>query len=64
MVRGKDAADVAMITSFGNYDLTYFRVWTDPVSDESTDQQLLDSLRTRPAGEALVLGQSSGRLRI
>ena len=31
MVRGRDAADVAMITAFGEYALTGFEVWTDEV---------------------------------
>ncbi len=32
MVRGRDAADVAMITAFGDYALTGFEVWTDEVA--------------------------------
>jgi transglutaminase-like putative cysteine protease len=31
MARGRDAADVAMTTTFGPNTLTGFRVWTDPV---------------------------------
>jgi transglutaminase-like putative cysteine protease len=33
MARGRDAADVAMTTTFGPNTLTGFRVWTDPVED-------------------------------
>ena len=32
MARGRDAADVAMVTTFGPSKLEGFRVWTDPVS--------------------------------
>ncbi len=35
MARGHDAADVAMITSYGNCALTDFEVWTDEVIGES-----------------------------
>lgn len=61
MVRGRDAADVAMMTAFGTYDLTHFKVWTDP-AEEADDDTLLAALETRPDSEALVLAQSSGRL--
>jgi transglutaminase-like putative cysteine protease len=64
MVRGHDAADVAMITAFGDYTLLHLKVWTDPVDDAEPESALLDALQTRPAGEALVLEQSSGRLRL
>ncbi len=60
MVRGCDAADVAMITSFGAYQLEYFRVWTDEVPAGQTDDQVLTALQTRPGGEPLVF-PSSGR---
>lgn len=59
MVRGSDAADVAMITSFGDYNLTYFRVWTDQIEDGLGDAEILDMLRTRPEGEALVFPSSA-----
>lgn len=55
MVRGRDAADGAMITSFGSYGLKTFRVWTDEVPGTPTDDCLLETLRTRPCGEALTL---------
>lgn len=64
MVRGRDAADVAMMTAFGNYQLTQLKVWTDEVDGSSSETDLLDVLKSRPASEALVLEQSSGRLRI
>jgi len=54
MVRGRDAADGAMMTSYGAYDLTSFRVWTDEVHGDS-DAALVELLRTRPEGAALTL---------
>ncbi|MDQ1468611.1 MAG: hypothetical protein QOJ99_91 [Bryobacterales bacterium] len=33
MARGRDASDVAMVTSFGPNTLESFRVWTDEISD-------------------------------
>lgn len=55
MVRGRDAADVPMMTSFGDYRLTLFRVWTDevpgPVSDNATGRLLA----VRPDAPALTL---------
>jgi transglutaminase-like putative cysteine protease len=62
MARGRDAADVAMITAFGAYQLTHLKVWTDPIDDSLAESELLAALRMRPATEALVLRQSSGRL--
>ena len=59
MVRGSDAADVAMITSFGDYRLTHFRVWTDKLEDGLEDRAILDMLGTRPAGEPLVFSSSA-----
>jgi transglutaminase-like putative cysteine protease len=55
MVRGRDAADVAMITSFGSYDLELFRVWTDEIRGIDSEDDLLDILRTRPDAPALTL---------
>lgn len=55
MVRGRDAADGAMITSFGAYDLKTFRVWTDEVPGTPTEASLQDMLKSRPETEALVL---------
>jgi len=55
MVRGRDAADGAMITSFGAYDLKAFRVWTDEVPGALADDALTSLLTTRPESEALTL---------
>lgn len=38
MVRGRDAADGAMITSFGGYELKLFRVWTEEVQPTASGQ--------------------------
>ena len=62
MVRGRDAANVAMITSFGDYLLTQLKVWTEQVDEPVSESELVEALQTRPATEALVLDQSSGRL--
>lgn len=59
MVRGLDAANVAMITSFGNYELKYFRVWTDEIKTAMSDDALLDMLQTRPSGQPLIYPSSS-----
>ncbi len=56
MVRGRDAADVAMITAFGNYQLSHLKVWTDEVVGPLSDAEITAALETRPASEALVLG--------
>jgi transglutaminase-like putative cysteine protease len=62
MVRGRDAADVAMMTAFGDYQLTRFKVWTDEVAEPASETALIEALQSRPATEALVLAPSSGRL--
>lgn len=59
MVRGADAADVAMITSFGGYQLKYFRVWTDQIADGLDDDTILAMLQTRPGGDPLVFPSSA-----
>ncbi len=64
MVRGRDAADVAMMTAFGNYLLTHLKVWTDEIDESLSDSDLVEALQRRPVGEALVLEHSSGQLRI
>ena len=64
MVRGRDAADVAMMTTFGDYQLTYLKVWTDEVDGNLSESELVDALKNRPVAEALVLEESSGRLRL
>ena len=59
MVRGRDAADVAMITSFGTYALTHFRVWTIGLADGPSEAEMLASLETRPDTPALVFPTSA-----
>ena len=54
MVRGRDAADGAMMTTFGAYDLELFRVWTEEVEGRS-DNELRELLRHQPEAEALTL---------
>jgi transglutaminase-like putative cysteine protease len=48
MVRGEDASDVAMITSFGAYELRSFRVWSTEIKDESSEQAIAAMLQSRP----------------
>ena len=48
MARGRDAADVAMTTTFGTNQLQSFKVWTDEVQE--------DYLR-RPSRSAAGVGQ-------
>ncbi|TVR12083.1 MAG: transglutaminase family protein [Salinarimonadaceae bacterium] len=55
MVRGRDAADAAMITSFGAYHLKAFRVWTDEAPGGCDDEALEGLLQVRPESEALTL---------
>ncbi len=55
VVRGRDAADGAMMTSFGNYDLKVFRVWTDEVAGAATDAERLALLEQLPDAPALTL---------
>ena len=59
MVRGRDAADGAMITSFGSYDLKLLRVWTDEVTGPTTDEALADLLKAIPDSPALTLAAAS-----
>ena len=33
VARGRDAADIPLVASFGPHDLTDFKVWTDEVAD-------------------------------
>ncbi len=51
MVRGRDAADVAMIMSFGPHMIDRFEVWADEVPEGQTIEQLRGLLRvpTEPA---------------
>ncbi len=48
MVRGHDAANAVMITSFGAYGLTLFRVWTDELPDRSADDDFTRLLAPDP----------------
>ncbi|MFN0263096.1 transglutaminase-like domain-containing protein [Tepidamorphus sp. 3E244] len=50
MVRGADAADVAMMTSFGNYRMNSFRVWSEELPDGQSDADLLAMLEHRHVG--------------
>lgn len=59
MVRGADASDVAMITSFGGYQLRYFRVWTDEVDPALSDAELTEMLTVRPDAEPLIFPSSA-----
>ncbi|MGZ9810864.1 transglutaminase-like domain-containing protein [Pseudoroseicyclus sp. H15] len=61
MVRGRDAADGAMLTSFGAYQMTLFRVWCDEVdasADDSARQALLSRLPSAPALTLAMAGTS------
>lgn len=60
MVRGRDAADGAMITSFGSYDMKAFTVWSDEAPQGIPDARMLDMLKTRPQAEALTLAPAGG----
>ena len=62
MVRGRDAADVAMMTAFGDYQLMHLKVWTTEIDDFRSETQMAEALKDRPVTEALVLEQSSGRI--
>jgi len=55
MVRGRDAADVAMITSFGDYRLNEVTVWTDEVEHGLSEDAMQAALQTRPNVVSLVL---------
>ena len=60
MARGRDAADVAMITAFGDYLLRYLKIWTDEIDESLSESELVEALQWRPATEALVLDQCPG----
>ncbi len=46
MVRGRDAADVAMIMSFGRHEIARFEVWADELPAGLSERDLADLLRT------------------
>lgn len=58
MVRGRDAADGAMITSFGSYRLEHLRVWTDEIEEPASEQALLHRLERLPEAPALTLAMA------
>lgn len=49
MVRGQDASDVAMITSFGAYEMTSFRVWSTEISDTMPEAEMSTLMLSLPA---------------
>ncbi|GGL94972.1 transglutaminase family protein [Pseudooceanicola nanhaiensis] len=53
MVRGFDAGDAAMMTSFGSNRMTLFRVWCEEMPAMS-DAEVMDQLERRPEAEALL----------
>lgn len=59
MVRGSDASDVAMITSFGEHRLDYFKVWTDEIAGSTSDAAIGEMLKTRPEADPLVFPSSA-----
>ncbi|ODA67853.1 Transglutaminase-like superfamily protein [Methyloligella halotolerans] len=54
MVRGRDAADVAMITSFGDYELKGFRVWCDEVPERHAETGLEKLLAELPDAPSIM----------
>ena len=56
MVKGYDASDVAMITSFGMYRLESFRVWTHELDDSQNESTLNEMLSHRPLPQERGLG--------
>ena len=58
MVRGRDAADGAMITSFGAYNLDMFRVWTDELPAGMTQGDVPKELEHLPEAPALTLAMA------
>jgi transglutaminase-like putative cysteine protease len=53
MVRGRDAADTAMITSFGMHALQSFNVWTVELDPNLTTRELRAMLRVQGEGAGL-----------
>lgn len=58
MVRGRDAADGAMMTSFGGYDLKLFRVWTDEIPAGVSGEAMSEMLEELPNAPALTLASA------
>ena len=59
MVRGADAADVAMITSFGELNLKYFAVWADEIEGNQGGSELQRLMQSRQNAEPLVFPSSA-----
>ncbi|MCF3934360.1 transglutaminase [Acuticoccus sediminis] len=55
LVRGQDAADVPMITAFGSYRMSLFRVWCDEVSGTTSEADRLAMLQSLPDSQPLTL---------
>lgn len=63
MVRGRDAADVAMMTSFGSNTLTGFRVWCDEVPAQEAQRAIAEVFRdVGPERRARGRGPAAGGL--
>ncbi|MEX0694169.1 MAG: transglutaminase family protein [Rhodospirillales bacterium] len=58
MVRGRDAADSAMMTSFGGYDMKRFRVWTDEIPAGLSSDVMLDMLQELPDALTMTLASA------
>ena len=58
MVRGRDAADGAMITPFGSDQLGQFRVWTDEVTGETSEAAPAELLDDSPEALAVMLAMT------
>lgn len=63
MVRGRDAADAAMITSFGSNTLTGFRVWCEEVPAQEAQRAISEVFRdVGPGRPAPGRGHAAGGL--
>jgi hypothetical protein len=58
MVRSRDAADGAMITSFGRYTLETLRDWTDELAEGMTEAAVQTQLERLPEAPALTLAMA------
>jgi transglutaminase-like putative cysteine protease len=58
MVRGRDAADGAMVTSFGSYTLESLRVWTDEIPGRMLDTASPGRFDRLPEAPALTLSMA------
>jgi transglutaminase-like putative cysteine protease len=48
VARGRDAADIPLINSFGPHILKSFRVWTYEVSEQPRPRMPFEEIRTSP----------------